>query len=410
MSVARRLILICTILLCTVVASAQTYATEPRAHPVPIKLNGADWSGLRRTLSDTLDIPFTIVHIGDSHLQADRPTSYLRKMLQAQYGNAGRGLVTPFKMSGSYQPTDYEITSPGHWRGAKFLRYPWTPAMSFAGTALSTSDATASLTVSLKADGSDERTFNLVQMFHRGTMEIESVTDAEGNELEFSTEEEPDYWTYITLNEQVNEATITFSPADDYVFHAFSLTNDHPGLIYHTIGNGGADMRQYNLINGLGEGVSHLYPDLIILALGTNDSYNHFSPERFSTNLNRIVSDLQEYNPSVPILLVTPMEIKMTKTVKTRVKGKKGRRAKTKKVRTRYVVEGCATIHEMMHEFAADRGLAIYDWYEATGGAGASDVWVNSKLMSTDYVHLTSAGYKKHAEMLHKALIEVLNP
>lgn len=46
-----------------------------------------------------------IVHIGDSHIQGDLMTNAIRKRLQDQYGNAGRGLVFPYqlaKTNGSY--------------------------------------------------------------------------------------------------------------------------------------------------------------------------------------------------------------------------------------------------------------------------------------------------------------------
>jgi LysM repeat protein len=46
-----------------------------------------------------------IVHIGDSHIQSDLMTNKIRKILQQQFGNAGRGLVFPYqlaKTNGSY--------------------------------------------------------------------------------------------------------------------------------------------------------------------------------------------------------------------------------------------------------------------------------------------------------------------
>ncbi|WP_347052827.1 GDSL-type esterase/lipase family protein [Flavobacterium olei] len=46
-----------------------------------------------------------IVHIGDSHIQGDLMTNEIRKRLQSQFGNAGRGLVFPYqlaKTNGSY--------------------------------------------------------------------------------------------------------------------------------------------------------------------------------------------------------------------------------------------------------------------------------------------------------------------
>jgi len=51
-----------------------------------------------------------IVHIGDSHIQGDLMTNKIRKILQQQFGNAGRGLVFPYqlaKTNGSYNERFY---------------------------------------------------------------------------------------------------------------------------------------------------------------------------------------------------------------------------------------------------------------------------------------------------------------
>ncbi|MDE6123515.1 MAG: hypothetical protein K2F76_09750, partial [Duncaniella dubosii] len=67
--------------------------------------NGADWTGLRRAFEMSKESPVSIVHIGDSHVQADINTSTVRELLQYDFGNAGRGLVSPLKICGTNQPT-----------------------------------------------------------------------------------------------------------------------------------------------------------------------------------------------------------------------------------------------------------------------------------------------------------------
>ena len=101
-----------------------------------ICLNGADWSGLRHILKDaaaghgTLDI----VHIGDSHIQAEGNTSRVRRHLQRRYGSAGRGLITPFRLAGTNQPTDYRSTSSTSFASAKLMRTPWHTSMGFTAS------------------------------------------------------------------------------------------------------------------------------------------------------------------------------------------------------------------------------------------------------------------------------------
>ena len=54
-----------------------------------------------------------IVHVGDSHIQADLMTNVVRERLQAEYGNAGRGLVFPYNLAKTNGPWDVRFSSNG---------------------------------------------------------------------------------------------------------------------------------------------------------------------------------------------------------------------------------------------------------------------------------------------------------
>ena len=52
-----------------------------------------------------------ILHIGDSHLQAGFLPGELRYLLQATFGNAGRGLVFPYQIAKTNAPFDIRTES-----------------------------------------------------------------------------------------------------------------------------------------------------------------------------------------------------------------------------------------------------------------------------------------------------------
>jgi len=52
-----------------------------------------------------------ILQIGDSHIQADFSSAQIRNDIQTDFGNAGRGLVVPFRVAGTNEPFNYKITS-----------------------------------------------------------------------------------------------------------------------------------------------------------------------------------------------------------------------------------------------------------------------------------------------------------
>ena len=88
-----------------------------------INLNGADWSRLFALLDAAPDTIVSILHVGDSHIQAEGSTSRTRALLQSKFGAAGRGLVTPFRLAGTNQPLDYKITSSSNFTTAKPVSY-----------------------------------------------------------------------------------------------------------------------------------------------------------------------------------------------------------------------------------------------------------------------------------------------
>jgi lysophospholipase L1-like esterase len=67
-----------------------------------------------------------IVHIGDSHIQADIMTGAVRRCLQQQFGCAGRGVVFPYNTAGTNGPDDYAFSTNCTWT-AKRCVFPDQP-------------------------------------------------------------------------------------------------------------------------------------------------------------------------------------------------------------------------------------------------------------------------------------------
>ena len=92
-----------------------------------IEFNGADWSPLFAEMdslqSGTDSVPriVSMVHIGDSHVQAGFLTEAVRLPLQRRFGDAGRGLVVPLKLARTNEPHDYSVVADGAWNFARSL-------------------------------------------------------------------------------------------------------------------------------------------------------------------------------------------------------------------------------------------------------------------------------------------------
>lgn len=366
-----------------------------------IDFNGADWTSLRARLENAETIPFTIVHIGDSHIQADYATGDTRNYLQFDYGDAGRGLITPLRISGTNQPTDYTFTGAGSWSGVKLMSQSWPRTMGFTGTSVSPSASTSSFTIAT-SEKDDYKPFASVTVFHKGQFFVTSITDSDGHLIPFVSKPSQDY-THISLVNEVTSAKINFDSAGDLTIFGVNLSGNRPGLFYHTIGNNGATYDTYNRIGSVGSGIAPLYPDLVIISLGTNEAFGRLDTLALMKSIDRLVDNIRKYNSEAQILLVTPMECQRSTYTSVKGKGKRRRRS-TQRVKTYKINTNIEPIRNAIKKYGKEHHVAVYDWYQVAGGDNASTKWINDGLFSHDRVHHSHKGYKLQGFLLYQAL------
>lgn len=374
-----------------------------------ITLNGANWAPLKRAIALSETVPFSIVHIGDSHLQADFATGAVRDYLQYDHGNAGRGLITPLKMSGTNQPQDYSFSGDGSWNSVKLMGNNWKRTMGFTGTSITPTKNISSFTVST-SERDDYDPFTSITIFHKGQFFVTSIEGINGQKIPFISRPSKDY-THIQLTREVTSAKINFESAGDLTLFGVSLSGNRPGIFYHTIGNNGATYDTYNRIGNVGEGISPLSPNLVIISLGTNEAFGRLSTTMLRKAIDRLVQNIRKDNPSAEILLVTPMECqRSTYTTVTKKSKKKSRRrrATTQKVKGYKVNDNIAPIRQTILEYGKENHIAVYDWYEVAGGKDASSKWISDGLYSHDRVHHSYKGYNLQGFLLYQALKNAL--
>ncbi len=367
-----------------------------------ICLNGADWSGLRHILKDaaaghgTLDI----VHIGDSHIQAEGNTSRVRRHLQRRYGSAGRGLITPFRLAGTNQPTDYRITSSTSFASAKLMRTPWHTSMGFTGISLAMPGSAVSFNIS------NAQRFEQIVVYGRGHISVTAVT-AGSTEIAFD-QIEVNNATLVVLGHAVSACTITIDAPGGNIY-GFELRHNDHGIRYHAIGNNGATFSQYNSIGEFGASLRQLAPDLVIISLGTNEAFGKISDEAFMRQIDALVSDIRTHNPDVNILLTTPSECQRSVYTTVRKRRKRRRRVRVKRVRSFAVNSNIARLRSAILRYGEQHHIATWDWYDVAGGKGSSTPWLSAHLLGGDRIHRTWAGYHLEGDLLADALDAALS-
>ncbi|MEO0898446.1 MAG: LysM peptidoglycan-binding domain-containing protein [Bacteroidota bacterium] len=79
-----------------------------------------------------------IVHIGDSHIQADWFSGKVRTLLQAKFGSAGRGLVFPYSVARTNSPEDIKSSSSVYWQARRNIERKGSLPIGISGITLET--------------------------------------------------------------------------------------------------------------------------------------------------------------------------------------------------------------------------------------------------------------------------------
>lgn len=387
-----------------VIESAASFSKDYSEYPFlklsenHIKMNGADWDSMLLRLPHSIlyGPAFSIVHIGDSHIQADAATGVTRTMLQEHFGNAGRGMVTPLKMAGTNEPRDYSITSKTKWQTSKLLKTPWQAPMQFTGVAVSPLSKDFDLSVAMLTKTLRINPFSEIKIYYQGgPLEVRNV-ESRGDRL-FYVPEESDGCLSILLTTSVTDVTLDLHADEKVVIGGISLGNAPNGLYYHSIGNNGATFQSYNNLQDFHR-VAELDPDLVILSMGANEAFGKVSDAEFEASISRAIKAISDVRPGTRFLLVTPMECQRRTS---------SRRSRKK---TYAVNQNIRRLRNVILRYGAVNNIPVYDFYAVAGGEGASDKWIADGLMSRDRIHNTWSGYDLQGRLMFDALYEILRP
>lgn len=101
-----------------------------------------------------------IVHIGDSHIQADIMTNYMRQNLQNKFGNAGLGFAFPYKMAKTNGSLLAKLTSDISFENYRNIKPADTLPVGLSGIAFYTKEKDFSIELNVK----DEYKFNSIKI------------------------------------------------------------------------------------------------------------------------------------------------------------------------------------------------------------------------------------------------------
>ncbi len=384
-----------------------------------------------------------IVHIGDSHIQANFFTDVTRNNFQDIFGNAGRGFLFPYKAAKTNGPQDITYTTYSDFFALRNIKNRSKKAtIGLSGIALETTEKEFFIKVSFD----DEKDFaNEIQWIsHTNNIAVQKEikyqkpvpkwkyhTVKSGNTLSGigrkykvsvrnikkwnglksnmirpkqklkiksksyqpakilgTTPFAQSIENGVKSNSLIQEFYVTGNSSkakDNFALNGLLTSNGNPGVIYHNIGVNGARFEDYNNRSSLFfEQLKLLKPDLIIISLGTNEAFETtYKSERFEENLLAFLNNTKEFTNCQNILLTTPPSA-LIKRRKTNPK--------------------IAEFRNIILENAKKQQYAYWDLYHMTGKERGILTWSKQGLAAKDKIHYSAKGYEIQGELLFRAI------
>ncbi len=323
----------------------------------------------------------SIFQIGDSHIQSGYFSGTARTSLQKYYGNAGRGLVFPWRLAGTNQPDDIRISSTTSWNRTNSEK-------GICGYGLWTKMA-GSLSIRTNNFFGLDNSYNKITLI---TKEKENTYDWRMNDfLEvpyIEIQGFADQAIYqLQWNTPVREVELQFrsaDPTDIANLYGIILEQNVPGLLYHSMGVNGATFGKFSAIDDFFAQIKLLNPDLIVISLGTNDAQGRYNNTHFQNQLKQFMAQLRQNEATVPVIFTLPPDSN---------KGGK-HNADLEKIERELIA------------FAGENNCSWWDLPDVMGGKNSIQAWRTQGLAASHLLHFTPKGYMLHGHLFYQALIK----
>lgn len=331
-----------------------------------------------------------LIHIGDSHIQADFFSGSMREHLQSfALGIKGsRGFIFPYNVASTNNPDNYKVKYTGKWQRCRNIQNLNGCELGIAGISVTTIDSNASIQIILNNKNYPHQDFNKVKIFHNLGDTVFQVKLIENQIIDGTYN--PLGFTSFTTQNHFDTLNLFFQKTDslqkNFALYGIELDNDDPGVIYSAVGINGAEISSFLKCNLLEAQLKILNPEWIIISLGTNDAYSkNFDKKSFENHYNQLIERIKHTLPNSFVLLTTPADSYRRK---------------------RYPNPDMMVAKQVIMDLANRNNCAVWDLHEVMGGYMSMKKWQIAGLATGDKVHFSKAGYDLQGDLLFNAFLK----
>lgn len=337
---------------------------------------------LKAALADTPNKLHRIAVIGDSYIEGDIFTEWVRELLQDKYGGQGIGYTPLYSASPGFRRS---LTHSLQGLSQLDFRNSGSKKMCLIQGVASRADSAASVTFSgsnkLRHADKWSRTLLLLKVPRGGQLRIKS---GKGKEGEWTTHkfDASDNLQTVTLDGETSRISITgITPG--IVFQGAYLDGDK-GIAVDNMSIRGYSGIRHNEIDGTvtAQARPDVDYDLIVLEYGINALNSKRQDYKvYGDRMIKVINHLKELYPKAVVLVMAI--------------GDRGEKVGGE-------VHSMSTAPYMVEEqrrIAQETGSLFWDTRAAMGGDDAVVEWVKNKDLNKDYIHMSFAGGRRLAKL-----------
>ncbi len=375
--------------------SIKTY-NQPTFKNHPLEGNLEQLKYFFDALSNSKKSQIRVAHFGDSALEGDLVTSYLRNKFQQKFGGKGVGFVPITSEDINFRETT-KIRFSDDWITASITgSNPDNISVGIAGKTFINSDGSW-----VKYEAVPKfrtvRSFDVARVFYSNAKANSFIKYSLNNAAEKSIP--------LTTGKRIKDLVIerkystslklAFPVEKSAYFYGVSLESKTGVYIdnFPLRGNSGVDLKKIPQEN-LKEFDSLFNYKLVILEFGLNIlSGRKTNFNKYEKDMVEVINEFKELFPETSFLLI-------------------GVHDKCIKRRKNFVTDpAIKKLVQTQKRIVEKTNIAFWNLYEAMGGENSMADWVNANppLAYSDYIHFNTLGTKEEAEMLFKTIMDAKN-
>ncbi|MCB1152731.1 hypothetical protein KDL45_03700 [bacterium] len=355
----------------------------------------AFYAALSRTAAKKPGALTRVCHFGDSTVEMDLVPGPIRRLLAKDWGDGGRGFLLLARPRPWYRPYDVEYDPSAKWITVDPGQPGGIRRFGLGGGLCEAYKDGAKTEIEPVKDGPVGTAFSRVEILYpvrpdSGDMIVEIDGDKKGT-IHGAGAPARDAFVEVRVPDGRYEIEVT-APKKGTKAYGIIMERDGPGIVYDHLGVNGSGVPTYLSIDKdhWEAQLRHRDPDLVVIALGTNDVYPDLDLESYKKQMAQLIHRAKEAVPGAAVLWMAPLD--------------------------RATKQGSALVSNPMmprliaaqREVALAEKVAFWSCFDAMGGEGSMGRWFNSKprLGAGDLFHPTKEGGEVLGENFYSALMK----